>query len=470
MKTQFVLLCLLSVPTTASSLFYQFERGLLTWRHNTQSDMFSSDKYIFAQDILFVEKVPSASQKSYMVAIKVHFKDGSTGPVSYMTEFSFKDKASLIVDTEPIRDAGDPPPVPCPSSRQPDDEAPAAPVLAGRNPSSEEPEADNVFNGLEKLAGETLEREFKACIMEMPPGDRPAQECLSKNFFDKCFTGYLVRNKKRADCRKFFIGSGGRGRARSPECQAYMDTPYSRKISDCYYKKAKRKCQKSLDTWYGQNSLWKGTTKRQRIERILGLVEGKTSLLSQENIAHPSLDSSIVSCITRTETGSSYTPSDGSGGYYPETMNYTYCKQTRRSDGRPISSAHGIVQFTCSTFYSLRKNGVLPLQGLPGNADLTRGQRSSPEGCPKEFPDSEVRHFHQMGRNPAMQMETAVRYINRLLKDEESKGTSSDLLVERAVRRYDSDNPDKYRTTFLNCRRCVRRAGSREEKARCLLR
>ena len=322
------------------------------------------------------------------------------------------------------------------------------------------------YETLEDLTKTTLDSTFKSCVMRLPENERPSRACLSRSFFDKCFTGYLVRNKNRYNCDEFYIGPQS-NRHQSPECRAYMNTPYSAKISNCYYNVAKKECKRSLDNWYQQNSVWKNTTVRERIGSILNIVEEKTNLLKQSQ-AHAALDSSIVSCIAKAEHA---TNGVSENMFFPETVNYSFCRQSRYRDGRPFSSAQGITQMTCNTFYDLRRRGILPLQGLPDRVETAVRESQSPSSCLNTIPSSEEGYFREMGSNPSMQIEGAVRYINHLLKVKSREDLSPDEIVELAVRSYDSDNPVKYKANFLACRQCLIDAvkKSQQEKIRCFL-
>lgn len=168
---------------------------------------------------------------------------------------------------------------------------------------------------------------------------------------------------------------------------------------------------------------------------------------------HPQFDSSLAICIIKREVSST--------NFDPHSMNYSFCQYSGRQ-GRPRSTAHGLAQFTQTTFLSLRESGLMPLS----NAEATTSRSSN------------RRIFREMSTDPDMQIETIFYYLNYLMKapaaarirhihDQVYNDTFQDW--EKAVISYDQDRASDYIRGVHACRRCIGDAGDDiEAQARCL--
>lgn len=171
------------------------------------------------------------------------------------------------------------------------------------------------------------------------------------------------------------------------------------------------------------------------------------------NSIHPQFDASLAVCIIKRETSST--------NFDPHSMNYSFC-QVRGRQGRPRSTAHGLGQFTRTTFLSLRDSGQMPLSSVPQTANRTQNRTI----------------FKEMSTDPDMQVESIFYYINYLLKAPSSarirhmhNQVYNDRMEdwEKAVISYDQDRASAYIRGVHECRRCYQAAGNDvDAKARCL--
>ncbi len=175
--------------------------------------------------------------------------------------------------------------------------------------------------------------------------------------------------------------------------------------------------------------------------------------VSDPKSIHPQFDASLAVCIIKRETSST--------NFDPHSMNYSFC-QVRGRQGRPRSTAHGLGQFTRTTFLSLRDSGQLPLTSVPASAN--RSQNTT--------------IFKEMSTDPDMQVESIFYYINYLLKAPSSARIRrmhdqvyNDRMEdwEKAVISYDQDRASAYIQGVHSCRRCYQAAGNDvEAQAKCL--
>lgn len=175
--------------------------------------------------------------------------------------------------------------------------------------------------------------------------------------------------------------------------------------------------------------------------------------VSDPSSIHPQFDASLAVCIIKRETSST--------NFDPHSMNYSFC-QVRGRQGRPRSTAHGLGQFTRTTFLSLRDSGQLPLTSVPATAN--RSQNTT--------------IFKEMSTDPDMQVESIFYYINYLLKAPSSARIRhmhdqvyNDRMEdwEKAVISYDQDRASAYIQGVHSCRRCYQSAGNdTEAQAKCL--
>lgn len=168
---------------------------------------------------------------------------------------------------------------------------------------------------------------------------------------------------------------------------------------------------------------------------------------------HPQFDASLAVCIIKRETAST--------SFDPHSMNYSFCQQRGRS-GRPRSTAHGLGQFTQTTFLSLRNSGLMPLSSVADSTNRSTNRVN----------------FREMSTDPDMQIESIFRYINYLMKapgsarirhihDQVYNDSFQDW--EKAVISYDQDRASDYIKGVHTCRSCIQRAGNdRDAQARCL--
>lgn len=171
------------------------------------------------------------------------------------------------------------------------------------------------------------------------------------------------------------------------------------------------------------------------------------------NSIHPQFDSSLAICIIKREVSST--------NFDPHSMNYSFC-QLRGRQGRPRSTAHGLAQFTQTTFLSLRDSGLLPLSNAESTTNRTANRRI----------------FREMSTDPDMQIESIFYYLNYLMKapaaarirhmhDQVYNDSFQDW--EKAVISYDQDRASDYIRGVHSCRRCIGNAGDDiEAQARCL--
>src|SRR5690606_1000530 len=154
---------------------------------------------------------------------------------------------------------------------------------------------------------------------------------------------------------------------------------------------------------------------------------------------HPQFDASLAICIVKREVSST--------DFDPHSMNYSFC-QLRGRQGRPRSTAHGLGQFTQTTFLSLRESGLMPLS----NTDATSSRSTN------------RRIFREMSTDPDMQIESIFYYLNYLMKapaaarirhmhDQVYNDSFQDW--EKAVISYDQDRASDYIRGVHSCRRCV---------------
>ncbi len=284
-----------------------------------------------------------------------------------------------------------------------------------------------------------------------------------------------------------------------------------------------RDCHNKLRTWYRRHSMWKDLSRKQRAELIIdkahtistnmrvdGLVDtcaralGRTDRASIDEIKafmttrlsasekarinvtnyeancrryfveygggqintslfrerindpqsiHPEFDPSLAVCIIKRETSST--------DFDPHSMNYSFC-QLRGRQGRPRSTAHGLGQFTQTTFLSLRESGVMPLSSISDSTSRSTNRVN----------------FRNMSTDPDMQIESIFRYINYLMKAPSSarirnmhNQVYNDSIEdwEKAVISYDQDRASDYIRGVHACRRCFGRAGNdRSAQADCL--
>tara|TARA_R100000656_G_scaffold70735_3_gene53112 strand:+ start:48 stop:866 length:819 start_codon:yes stop_codon:yes gene_type:complete len=168
---------------------------------------------------------------------------------------------------------------------------------------------------------------------------------------------------------------------------------------------------------------------------------------------HPEFDPSLAVCIIKRETSST--------DFDPHSMNYSFC-QLRGRQGRPRSTAHGLGQFTQTTFLSLRESGVMPLSSISDSTSRSTNRVN----------------FRNMSTDPDMQIESIFRYINYLMKAPSSarirnmhNQVYNDSIEdwEKAVISYDQDRASDYIRGVHACRRCFGRAGNdRSAQADCL--
>jgi len=171
------------------------------------------------------------------------------------------------------------------------------------------------------------------------------------------------------------------------------------------------------------------------------------------NTIHPQFDHSLAICIIKREVSST--------NFDPHSMNYSFCEMRGRQ-GRPRSTAHGLAQFTQTTFLSLREAGLMPLSAVGDERDSSTNRR----------------YFREMSTNPDMQIETIFRYLNYLMKapassrirhmhDQVYNDSFQDW--EKAVIAYDQDRASAYIRGVHSCRRCIEQAGDNSEaQANCL--
>src|SRR5690606_30380229 len=105
---------------------------------------------------------------------------------------------------------------------------------------------------------------------------------------------------------------------------------------------------------------------------------------------HPQFASDLAVCIIKRETSST--------NFDPHSMNYSFCEAKGRQ-GKPRSTAHGLAQFTQTTFLSLRDSGLMPLANTKENATKTENRVL----------------FRQMSTKPEMQIESIFHYVNYLM-------------------------------------------------------
>ena len=280
-----------------------------------------------------------------------------------------------------------------------------------------------------------------------------------------------------------------------------------------------RRCANALRNWYRDNSMWKDLSRNERAKiivnkaqvisnkiRLDGLVsscarasgkdeqavrsymqqnlnDGQISLINYSNYEtscrqflnqngggnldasffrkrtndpssiHPQFDPSLAVCIIKRETSST--------NFDPHSLNYSFCQQSGRQ-GRPRSTAHGLGQFTRTTFLSLRDSGQLPLSSVPATASRNQNRTI----------------FKEMSTDPDMQVESIFYYINYLLKAPSSARIRhmhdqvySDRMEdwEKAVISYDQDRASDYIRGVHSCRRCYQAAGNDiDAQTKCL--
>ncbi len=195
----------------------------------------------------------------------------------------------------------------------------------------------------------------------------------------------------------------------------------------------------------------------QRFAEQNGVASLDTSLFRERvrdpSSIHPQLDPSLAICIIKRETAST--------NFDPHSMNYSFCEFNGRN-GRPRSTAHGLGQFTQTTFLSLRDSGQLPLSSVESSNSRIRNRTI----------------FREMSTDPDMQIESIFLYINYLLKanagarirhmhDQVYSDEMEDW--EKAVIAYDQDRASDYIRGVHACRRCYQEAaGDGEAQTRCL--
>lgn len=200
-----------------------------------------------------------------------------------------------------------------------------------------------------------------------------------------------------------------------------------------------------------------GANCQRYISSINGGVITNSSYFSKRtndpNSVHPQLDASLAICIIKREVSST--------DFDPHSMNYSFC-QSRGRQGRPRSTAHGLAQFTQTTFLSLRDSGLLPLSNTESTTNRTANRRI----------------FREMSTDPDMQIESIFYYLNYLMKapaaarirhihDQVYSDSFQDW--EKAVISYDQDRASDYIRGVHSCRRCIGNAGDDSEaQARCL--
>lgn len=196
-----------------------------------------------------------------------------------------------------------------------------------------------------------------------------------------------------------------------------------------------------------------------RYQRSRGISEINTSyfreVVSNPDTIHPQFDSSLAVCIIKREVSST--------SFDPHSMNYSFCEQRGRS-GRPRSTAHGLGQFTQTTFLSLREAGLMPLSSASSTTNRTENRKI----------------FREMSTDPDMQIESIFHYLNYLMKAPSSARIRhmhdqvySDRFEdwEKAVISYDQDRASDYIRGVHSCRGCMAKAaGDRTAEAACLSR
>lgn len=196
-----------------------------------------------------------------------------------------------------------------------------------------------------------------------------------------------------------------------------------------------------------------------RYQRSHGISAINTSyfreVASNPDTVHPQFDASLAVCIIKREVSST--------SFDPHSMNYSFCEQRGRS-GRPRSTAHGLGQFTQTTFLSLREAGLMPLSSASNTTNRTENRTI----------------FREMSTDPDMQIESIFHYINYLMKapssarirrmhDQVYNDRFEDW--EKAVISYDQDRASAYISGVHSCRRCMANAaGDRSAEATCLSR
>lgn len=223
-------------------------------------------------------------------------------------------------------------------------------------------------------------------------------------------------------------GTGLNSEADKLEMQSYFTTHYDKRAQKKFnFENASDLCQNYADH--------KGVSIRN--QRVL-----KKSVYDPQSV-HPELDSSLAICIIQREVSVS--------DFDPHTLNYTFCQESGRR-GSPRSTAHGMAQFTRTTFLSLRENGLLPLSSIP-NSTNDRTNRT---------------YFQEMSTDPDMQIESILVYLNYLMKanastrirrmhDEVYSDAFEDW--EKAVISYDQDRASAYIKGVHRCRSCIQNAG-----------
>ncbi len=221
-------------------------------------------------------------------------------------------------------------------------------------------------------------------------------------------------------------------------------------------------CAVAVREWYENNSIWKGTTREERAKRIVNLIGEKIAQLKTDPTTqvHSDLKEGLIACIVKTEVAGSAKGRVGTAGegFYPETVNYTFCEGNNRwNNGRPRSAALGLGQMTLGLFRGLQKNDIMTFHET---GPITKGPRS-------------VVLHESLPTRPDLQIEATVRYMNHLLFGNEPlkpcagrPGLTQQW--EKAVVTYDQGSCSKYIDNVRACKSSYEEATTLDDKAKLL--
>ena len=208
-------------------------------------------------------------------------------------------------------------------------------------------------------------------------------------------------------------------------------------------------CQTEVSNWYSQHSIWKDNTNDERAAEAMRLFENKFSELTNNNQITNKTPRSVFVCIMKPESSVSMA-SKSQNGFYPETVNYSFCNGNNRwRSGRSISSAFGLGGMTLNAFRDVgTKMGLW--QGAWNRNENTKNH---------------TRLLHEsLATRPDLQAESSIRYLDLMYTQ---RGATS---WEQAVAEYDQDSRSRYLDILRRCKTCYEAATDMNAKIRCLTR